>query len=442
MTKKRSLVPNASRTRKRKSGVPPWPYYKDSITGPELKRRLSEMKALSFKISNEPRQPIAIKRKTEDIVPLTFNGRYVTFIDDDYLQYDVLPLIYSEPELLKCEFRGQPSAMEVYKQRGSYLWSQYDGHEDYREYLFQNIKTCNNFRPTLSMQVYEFLGNARSVLDFSAGWGDRLFAACVTGRTYLGIDPNMGNRGIYDAIIKNHGDPEKQRVISYGAEYVPSAVLSKHMSDLGIASVDLVFTSPPFYDYETYAGTAQSSMGYSDAPHWLVYWLGHVVYKYAAYLKPGGYLGLYLQDTGPHTYVEPLTFMIKSYPKAFGLTCCGLAYSTKLPMIIFQKDKNPNMDASVSSLFTDVYPEHAALASQWNRARDLLNTDMHSVTRALYRYVINTSPTNQPLMLPKDMSKLTNKPLLNQLLREARAEAKLIGAEPAEPVPGFEGLLK
>jgi hypothetical protein len=175
-------------------------------------------------------------------------------------------------------------------------------------------------------------------LDFSAGWGDRLFAACVSRVKYIGIDPNMNNRHVYDSIIKNHGSTKEQRIISSGAEYLPNEILKSNMSELGISQFDLIATSPPYYDYEIYSDTAQSSMGFINAPQWLIFWLGQVIFKYCSFLKSGGYLALYIQDTGNHTYVEPLVLFILSNPDLFGgLECCGLIHSTRFPMIVFQK---------------------------------------------------------------------------------------------------------
>lgn len=397
---------------------PQWPYYKLFITPQTLESRIREMQKLKFKISNHPRKPIALNLKTKTVLP-TFKGKYTTFVDNDYLKYDILPLVYSEPELLKCQFRGQPSAINQYDGKAQELWNQFNqtlkkqpsinGKPDkqnqlskYREFLYSQIKSCNNYRPTLAMQTYEFLGNAKSVLDFSAGWGDRLFAACVSQRKYIGLDPNINNRGVYDTIIKNHGSHDWQRVISTGAEYLPDATLKANMQDLGIKSFDIIATSPPYYDYEVYSHTAQSAMGFVDAPRWLIFWLGQVVYKYIPFLRPGGYLALYIQDTGKYSYVEPLVLFITSQPDKFdGLVCCGLIHSTRFPMLVFQKpmgiSKTNNTTNAIKmlQLFKSTYPEHAQRAYLWRRIHQLMtdiNTD--SLTRTVIKYYINKTGQN------------------------------------------------
>jgi hypothetical protein len=451
-----------SRTKKRTQN-PGWPYYKLFISPQIMETRIKEMRRLKYKISNKPRRPLALILKTHTI-PHKFNGKYISFIDDNYLKYDVLPLVYSEPELLKCQFRGQPSPLTQYSNPATAqkLWREFrDTHniprttkklstarithrqqtskhthkhtqnketfdeydkknlillEQYREFLYSKIKACNNYRPTLAQQTYWFLGqqlqppkSTPAILDFSAGWGDRLFAACVGQNKYIGLDPNINNRRIYDTIIRNHGSLAKQRVITTGAEYLPDQILQKNMLELGIQQFDLIATSPPFYDYEIYSDTAQSAMGFIDAPRWLIFWLGQVIHKYMPFLHPGGYLALYIQDTDRNTFVEPLTLFILSNPTEFsGLVCCGLIHSTRFPMIVFQKPnqqetkQHKNTHKSYPSttapptankyqkIFQITYPKHAKAAKLWLATHHLLtDINTNSLTRTVIKYLIN-----------------------------------------------------
>lgn len=447
-----------SRTKKRTQN-PGWPYYKLFINPQIMDTRIREMRRLKFKISNKPRRPLALIIKTNTIPP-TYKGKYISFIDDNYLKYDVLPLVYSESELLKCQFRGQPSPLTQYSNPATAqkLWQEFrDTHntpqttkkqstarityqqrtlkhtrthkqnnrtlteydkenpkllEQYREFLYSNIKACNNYRPTLAQQTYWFLGQQQqppksspTILDFSAGWGDRLFAACVGQNKYIGLDPNVNNRQIYNTIIRNHGLLAKQRVITTGAEYLPDQVLRQTMLELDIQQFDLIATSPPFYDYEVYSDTAQSAMGFIDAQRWLIFWLGQVIYKYIPFLRPGGYLALYIQDTDRNAFVEPLTLFILSNPNEFSdLVCCGLLHSTRFPMIIFQKPQQPyksypsiaaaTQTAATANkyqkIFQTTYPQHFKVAELWKATHHLL-ADIHtdSLTRTVIKYLIN-----------------------------------------------------
>jgi hypothetical protein len=461
--------PQAHKTKKKlQNPQPGWPYYKLFITPQILETRIREMRRLKFKISNKPRRPLALLLKTNTI-PATFKGSYISFIDDNYLKYDVLPLVYSEPELLKCQFRGQPSPITQYSNPGTAqkLWREFrDKHhsasatekqstartsphqhrtfkhkrpntklllnqkvaaekydikkpillEQYREFLYSKIKACNNYRPTLAQQTYWFLcqqqqphKSAPAILDFSAGWGDRLFAACVGQNKYIGLDPNINNRPVYDTIIRNHGSLTRQRVITTGAEYLPDQILKQNMSELDIQQFDLIATSPPYYNYEVYSDTAQSAMGFIDAPRWLIFWLGQVIYKYIPFLRPGGYLALYIQDTDRNAFVEPLTLFILSNPAEFGgLVCCGLLYSTRFPMIVFQKPQQHKSYPSITTtalankyqkIFQTTYPQHSKVAELWHATHEnLMDINTNSLTRTVIKYLINR--TGQTANIP------------------------------------------
>ena len=449
-----------SKTKKKTPQTPGWPYYKLFISPQILESRIREMRRLKYKISNKPRRPLALILKTTTI-PHQFKGSYISFIDDNYLKYDTLPLVYSEPELLKCQFRGQPSPITQYSNSGTAqkLWREFlDKHniqsatkkqstaritphqrqtlkhgknkeglveydtknpillEQYREFLYSKIKACNNYRPTLAQQTYWFLGQQQqppksspAILDFSAGWGDRLFAACVSQNKYIGLDPNTNNRQIYNTIIRNHGSLAKQRVITTGAEYLPDQILRQAMTELGIQQFDLIATSPPYYDYEVYSDTAQSAMGFIDAQRWLIFWLGQVIYKYIPFLRPGGYLALYIQDTDRNAFVEPLTLFILSNPNEFsGLICCGLINSTRFPMIVFQKpdQQEPKQNKKINKIypstttiasankyqkiFQTTYPQHAKVAELWKTTHHkLMDINTNSLTRTVIKYLIN-----------------------------------------------------
>jgi hypothetical protein len=436
-TQKNKIRKTKSQTKKKQT-APGWPYYKLFTLRQIIESRIREMQRLKFQISRQPRKPLALNLKTTTIQP-TFKGKYTTFVDDNYLKYDILPLVYSEPELLKCQFRGQPAPITQYAARANQLWQEFQTKQlqpkkgktlkiqtiarqqqtqsrvlsEYREFLYSKIKACNNYRPTLALQTYKFLGPAKSVLDFSAGWGDRLFAACVGQIKYIGLDPNINNRGVYDTIIRNHGSSNRQRVITTGAEYLPTNTLTLNMSELGIPEFDLIATSPPFYDYEVYSDTAQSAMGFIDAPRWLIFWLGQVVYKYIPFLRTGGYFALYLQDTDKNSFVEPLTLFILSNPTMFSnLECCGIINSTRFPMVVFQKPKsNPRTETKsittqtqtqtqkYQNLLQTNYPTHAKLAELWLTTHDSIqdiNTD--SLTRTVVKYLINK--TGQQVCIP------------------------------------------
>jgi 16S rRNA G966 N2-methylase RsmD len=106
---------------------------------------------------------------------------------------------------------------------------------------------------------------ATRMLDISAGWGDRLSAAIATNLAkYQAFDPNTSLKEGHDRIINAFVPVEQRRCfnITYtGFEH----------AQLKADEFDLVFTSPPFFDFEIYTALpGQSVDTYKSLDAWLV----------------------------------------------------------------------------------------------------------------------------------------------------------------------------
>ena len=175
---------------------------------------------------------------------------------------------------------------------------------------------CNTFRPALVVGLVKFLNlkhpgeipvigpddrDASAVgpdsrrpryparmLDFSAGWGDRLIGAIASDIDYIGVDPNPCTHRGYAKIIKELGDSKRHTVIKAPFEEVP-------LENLGRA--DLVLTSPPYFDLEVYSGEAgQSILSFPSEQGWLKGFLEPSLKKCWEALRPGGTLVLVIND--------------------------------------------------------------------------------------------------------------------------------------------------
>jgi tRNA G10 N-methylase Trm11 len=85
-----------------------------------------------------------------------------------------------------------------------------------------------------------------TMLDPSAGWGDRLITAMALGiGHYIGFDPNRKMYPIYEKITDDLKESSNTATTFYATRFkkIPGF------------TVDIVLTSPPFYDYELYNGT-------------------------------------------------------------------------------------------------------------------------------------------------------------------------------------------
>lgn len=155
-------------------------------------------------------------------------------------------------------------------------------------------KESNPFRPSIALAVYS-LFNARSILDMSSGWGDRLIGAMAWARRsghsvrYQGFDPFCELQRAYTAMIQDFGDD------GFSVTCLPF----EEGEIEGV--VDLAFTSPPYFDFEEYAisdtSSTQSIIRHPTVGGWVQGFLKPTMLKAAKSLKLGGHLALNIEGT-------------------------------------------------------------------------------------------------------------------------------------------------
>ena len=109
---------------------------------------------------------------------------------------------------------------------------------------------ATQFKPIVAKTIYEMSG-AKTVLDTSMGWGDRLTGFYASNAThYIGCDPNPNTFTRYEKMIKFwDGIYDKSRgkktvkLYPCGAEDLPWNEIN---------NVDCAFTSPPYFSTERY----------------------------------------------------------------------------------------------------------------------------------------------------------------------------------------------
>ena len=88
--------------------------------------------------------------------------------------------------------------------------------------------------------IYKYY-DAKSVLDFTAGWGGRLLGAYSLDIKYTGIDTNTNLKDDYNNMLLRLND-DKLKMIWDNCLNV----------DLSLIDYDLVLTSPPYINLEKY----------------------------------------------------------------------------------------------------------------------------------------------------------------------------------------------
>ena len=146
-----------------------------------------------------------------------------------------------------------------------------------------------NFCPRNARTIYKKYFNditGLNILDTSSGFGSRMLAATLNGANYFGFDPNPELheklKECYSFLVENKEVPEGQvcKLYCRGSE--------EHVPELD-GKMDLSFTSPPYFNHETYASdSGTSTANYNNYDGWLYEFVVPTLLNTYKYLKIGG----------------------------------------------------------------------------------------------------------------------------------------------------------
>lgn len=130
------------------------------------------------------------------------------------------------------------------------------------------------YRPHMSKLICSKFAR-RVVLDPCCGWGGRMLGALAARKHYIGFEPNPVTYKHLKEIVhyfRNEGlDTSKCTLIHDGAE---------NMDKYDFPEVDLILTSPPYFNLEIYhEGKQQSENNYDSYAEWRDKWLADVIQK-------------------------------------------------------------------------------------------------------------------------------------------------------------------
>ncbi len=154
---------------------------------------------------------------------------------------------------------------------------------------FPDTASVSNYKPMVAKAVMAKYSQDGPVIDFSAGYGGRLLGALALNKPYIGIEPNRGQVGGCLRMIKalrrlQFCLPEAQLLNG-----VAEDELSRFPSD----STELVFSSPPFFDWEHYSqSNSQSFKRFPAFEQWLSNFLEPVIAESYRLLTKRGHLVL------------------------------------------------------------------------------------------------------------------------------------------------------
>lgn len=155
---------------------------------------------------------------------------------------------------------------------------------------YPGAASVSNYRPMIAkaiMATYSSAGD--TVVDFSAGYGGRLLGAIASRRNYVGIEPNRA---------QVRGFLRMSRAICREGFETPTLTLllgtaETRFSEVSSSSAGLVYSSPPFFDWEHYSKSKQQSFRrYPTYQIWLDRFLKPAIAESFRSLRRKGYLAL------------------------------------------------------------------------------------------------------------------------------------------------------
>jgi hypothetical protein len=224
--------------------------------------------------------------------------QYVIFTQpEEYEAYDILSDYFQEEQRLKARRAGNKESMlqlwPKIKANAAAAAKNEFGHinaytlREAAYMLYGKRYECTSFRPTLITIFIKYF-NARRILDMSAGWGDRLIGAMACDiDCYLGCDPNIKLQAGYNSMISLfEACPNKFQVLPVGFEH----------AELPAEPFDMMFSSPPFYNFEEYVRHKSQSINKRSYAQWLEEFLFPSMIKALAHLKGGGHIVLSISN--------------------------------------------------------------------------------------------------------------------------------------------------
>jgi hypothetical protein len=209
-----------------------------------------------------------------------------------------------------------------------------------REEIYQVLRECTQFKPTVARAVYQMFGGTK-ILDFSAGWGDRLIAALsLPAELYVGVDPNKDLMQGHLEAITTLGSAPTNKFYRLFYEPFQTVTLPEELS------FNFIFTSPPFFDLEHYSDTTGQSV--NDFPKyeaWMVQFLFVSLQKAWYKLELGGHCAIHLTDIKNASVCEPMNLFIQMLlPGALYRGVIGSRGASKniMPIWVWMKARTTN----------------------------------------------------------------------------------------------------
>ena len=280
----------------------------------------------------------------------------LVFSKEDYYNVLILSDLFVDECRSKCKFSRFMSPYDFYYRNKKILVDYIKKNNlelndiNMRDAIYYNIGfECSTHNPGI-LKFFIEKYKARKILDMSSGWGDRL-AACLASDIdiYTGIDPNKCLHSHYKEMI----DLLSPYAVNPNATYDMINTSFEKYDCKEINYYDVVYTSPPYFNYEDYTGSdSQTYKIYNNEDLWLDNFIKVSIIKSIKALKYGGHLILYFSQEKGKSYMEKFFYWIKTIDELFFMGCIFFSNKNKInknkinkinvlphPIFIFYKSK-------------------------------------------------------------------------------------------------------
>ena len=168
--------------------------------------------------------------------------------------------------------------------------------------IYTGTQAVSNFRPTAAKLIYERFGGD-NIWDMSCGWGGRLIGFLASSRPkYIGTEPSSRT---FEGLEKIKKD------FNYLTKSVELHKLGSEVFEPKRESLDLCFTSPPYFDTEKYSDEkTQSFKKYPTKEEWINGFLRKTIENCYNGLKGNKYMLINIANTSKYKFIEEETVRI------------------------------------------------------------------------------------------------------------------------------------
>lgn len=304
-----------------------YPYTNKILTLNEIKKMFNNLKKFDYKNRLFYDKHYTVKNIKFNKYKYLFMGRPLLLLSKktDFNNFNRIVDYFQNKERMKCKRYGMDySPYNVYHKKKKYIENK--ALEIYSEITPYTIKEtiynlnyeCSSFRQLILLSFIQMF-KPKSILDFSAGWGERLMSCIVSDIEYTGIDPNTNLFDGYNKIINLFAkDKSKYTLINDSFENVK---LKK--------KYNMVFTSPPYFDLEIYSNNKKQSVSkYKSEKDWTNNFLKIALKKSYDSLKMGGYMCINInQKNKKEKYIQEMLDFVYDFKDMYFYGVIG--YSNK-----------------------------------------------------------------------------------------------------------------